>query len=203
MEPPTFRCNTFASWYGYIGGCHQYFSIEHTQVIDEADRLLTQSFQDWLAQVLTAIRWRPSQSIFPESKLSLEDTCLPPDCDSLAPACLDLDYHGYCQVDIGERRRFSCQKLLFSATLTRDPGKLASLGLRDPKYFVVQSQTEGGSDCAPSHLVSERFAMPTTLTVSLEPTCRLFWVKLCTLGAYGCLRAIAKTAHVASPSPQL
>lgn len=146
-----------------------YFSIERAQVIDEADRLLSQSFQDWLAQVLTAIHWRPSQSVSTASILSSEDTRLPPNCDSLAPACLDLEHHGYCQVDVDERRRFSCQKLLFSATLTRDPGKLASLGLRDPKYFVVQSQTEGGSDGALSHLVSERFAMPTTLTVSLEP----------------------------------
>jgi len=52
---------------------------------------------------------------------------------------------------------------LFSATLTRDPGKLASLGLRDPNYFIVQSPTEGEFDGTPSHLGSERFAMPTTL----------------------------------------
>lgn len=117
--------------------------------------------------MLAAIHRKPSQSIFLESKLTSEDTGLLPNCDSLAPACLDLEHRGYCQVDVGERRKFSCQKLLFSATLTRDPGKLASLGLRDPKYFVVQSQTE--SDDAPSHLISERFAMPTTLTVSLEP----------------------------------
>ena len=139
-------------------------------MIDEADRLLSQSFQDWLAQVLSAIHWRP-ESISPASKLSSEDTWLPSNCDSLAPACLDYEHRGY-QADVSERRRFSCQKLLFSATLTRDPGKLASLGLRDPKYFVVQSQTEGGSDGAPSHLVSERFAMPTTLTVSLA--CLMF-----------------------------
>ncbi|KAH0833243.1 DEAD-domain-containing protein [Lanmaoa asiatica] len=141
------------------------FSLQHLRflVIDEADRLLSQSFQDWLAQVLTAIHWRPSQNISLASKSSSEDTCLPLDCDSVAPACLDFDHYGYCQVDVGERRGFSCQKLLFSATLTRDPGKLASLGLRDPKYFVVRSQSEG---------------------------------------AYGCLRTIAKTAHVASPSPQ-
>lgn len=136
------------------------------QVIDEADRLLSQSFQDWLAQVLTAIRWRPSQTL---SSASKGDSYFPPNCDSLAPACLDFEHCGYSQVDVGERRGFSCQKLLFSATLTRDPGKLASLGLRDAKYFVVQSQTEGGSDTALSHLVSERFAMPITLMVGLEP----------------------------------
>ncbi|KAI9570546.1 P-loop containing nucleoside triphosphate hydrolase protein [Boletus coccyginus] len=137
------------------------FSLQHLRflVIDEADRLLSQSFQDWLAQVLIAIHWR-RESISP---VSSQNTCFPPYCDSLAPACLDHERRG-CQPDVGEQRSFSCQKLLFSATLTRDPGKLASLGLRDPKYFVVQSQTKYESDGAPSHLISERFAMPTTLT---------------------------------------
>ncbi|KAG6373406.1 P-loop containing nucleoside triphosphate hydrolase protein [Boletus reticuloceps] len=104
------------------------FSLQHLRflVIDEADRLLSQSFQDWLAQVLTAIHWRPSESSSLASRLSSEDTCQPRNCDSLAPAC--LDFVGYCQVDVDEQRGFSCQKLLFSATLTRDPGKLASLG---------------------------------------------------------------------------
>lgn len=67
--------------------------------------------------------------------------------------------------DVDEVKESSCQKLLFSATLTRDPGKLASLNLRDPKYFIVQSKTEEGGIDAPS-LVSEQFTMPSTLTVS-------------------------------------
>jgi ATP-dependent RNA helicase DDX51/DBP6 len=51
--------------------------------------------------------------------------------------------------------------LLFSATLTRDPGKVAALELRDPKYFVVQNPAKGSSD-----VVMEKFSMPATLTVS-------------------------------------
>ncbi|KAG9315244.1 hypothetical protein JVU11DRAFT_4378 [Chiua virens] len=142
------------------------FSLQHLRflIIDEADRLLSQSFQDWLAQVLAAISWRPSERISLGGALASEDTYLPANCDSLAPACLDFWRHGFRQVDVSERRGLSCQKLLFSATLTRDPGKLASLGLRDPKYFIVQNQTEGGSEGAPSHVVSERFTMPNTLT---------------------------------------
>lgn len=91
---------------------------------------------------------------------------------------------------------------MFSATLTRDPGKLASLGLRDPKYFVVQNQTEGGSDDTPLHFLSERFAMPSTLTVSLGLARHLFWVNLCRLGAYGCQRTVSKAAHAATSPPQ-
>ena len=59
------------------------------------------------------------------------------------------------------------QKLLFSATLTRDPAKIAALGLRHPKYIVVQSpktsavsKEEGVLD-----FVMEKFTMPATLTV--------------------------------------
>lgn len=71
------------------------------------------------------------------------------------------------RTDLDERKETSCQKLLFSATLTRDPAKIAALNLRDPKYFVVQgasgeavTQEEGVLD-----LVMEKFSMPATLSV--------------------------------------
>jgi len=60
----------------------------------------------------------------------------------------------------------SCQKLLFSATLTRDPGKISALGLRNPKYFIVQGkETAPGDDVL--NVVMEKFSMPSTLTVSM------------------------------------
>lgn len=62
-----------------------------------------------------------------------------------------------------ERKESSCQKLLFSATLTRDPGKIAALDLRDPKYFIVQGNK---GDSEPVNLVMEKFTMPATLKVS-------------------------------------
>jgi ATP-dependent RNA helicase DDX51/DBP6 len=65
-----------------------------------------------------------------------------------------------------ERKESSCQKLLFSATLTRDPDKIAALDLRDPKYFVVGTNKSGGpGDNAAVEFALERFAMPSTLTV--------------------------------------
>lgn len=58
-----------------------------------------------------------------------------------------------------------CQKLLFSATLTRDPGKIAALHLTSPKYFIVGS---GKTDAieASADATGQQFAIPTSLTVS-------------------------------------
>ncbi|KAG9128085.1 ATP-dependent RNA helicase dbp6 [Ceratobasidium sp. 392] len=102
------------------------FTLEHLRflVIDEADRLITQSFQDWLAHVLDATQ--PPPSDFPPTELD-------------------------------EPQASSCQKLLFSATLTHDPSKIVPLGLRDPRYFVVGEQASAGA-------VEETFAFPTTLS---------------------------------------
>ncbi|KAI0635676.1 P-loop containing nucleoside triphosphate hydrolase protein [Trametes polyzona] len=148
------------------------FSLQHLRflVIDEADRLLAQSFQDWLAQVLAATRPpRPSDDTNPSKPLSQSDPNKidRPRPDALAPAFLHiLRDVPYVRTDIDEQKEPSCQKLLFSATLTRDPAKIAALGLRAPKYIVVQgkksavaSNEEGVLD-----FVMEKFTMPATLT---------------------------------------
>ncbi|KAJ7585027.1 DEAD-domain-containing protein [Mycena floridula] len=134
------------------------FSLQHLRflVIDEADRLLSQSFQDWLAQVLAATR--PPKHVetleAAISSLSLQDpntSCH----DALSPAFLPVR-HVIGPSYVPESKQSSCQKLLFSATLTRDPAKIAALQLRDPKYFVVQAS--GGN------VAMEEFSMPATLT---------------------------------------
>ncbi|KAH8118225.1 DEAD-domain-containing protein [Phellopilus nigrolimitatus] len=108
------------------------FTLQHLRflVIDEADRLLAQSFQDWLAQVLAALR----------------------------PPTRSTSIDG----DVDDPKHASCQKLLFSATLTRDPARIAALGLRDAKYFVVQGRSGEGADGedAVAALGTEEFAMP-------------------------------------------
>ena len=79
------------------------------------------------------------------------------------------------RTDYDEPRHSSCQKLLFSATLTSDPGKIASLGLRDPKYFIVRETT---TDAMSSHhVVPENFSMPANLTVGFHfvPTLKEFY----------------------------
>jgi ATP-dependent RNA helicase DDX51/DBP6 len=148
-----------------------------SQVIDEADRLLAQSFQNWLAQVLAATRLRvnttaenshsPSfdndDSWGQKSTLPLND--LMP--DGVAPtftSCLPLPVVPVAHIDY---KMTSCQKLLFSATLTRDPSKIAALDLRDPKYFIVQSSDKGGSETDILDVVMEKFSMPSTLIVRI------------------------------------
>lgn len=134
--------------------------VIHEKIIDEADRLLAQSFQEWLVQVLAATR-PPSQT---------NDT---PDAsaytfsDAMSPAFLQAPFHH----DLDDPKVSSCQKLMFSATLTRDPGKVAALDLFKPKYFIIQSPTgnQGGFDGMPLGLAAKTFSIPATLSVNTSP----------------------------------
>lgn len=156
-------------------------------MIDEADRLLAQSFQNWLAQVLAATRLcghtttghsqllpyfkDGDDNLDPKSTLPLND--LMP--DGVAPTfmtCLPLPVVPIAQMD---RKMTSCQKLLFSATLTRDPSKIAALDLRDPKYFIVQGSDKGDSETGILDVVMEKFSMPSTLTVRNDPLFRIMY----------------------------
>ena len=118
------------------------FTLEHLRflVIDEADRLLGQSFQQWASMLLDAMESPPSTSppLAPQTLFQKTPTWTHDD--------MDVPHH-------------SVQKLLFSATLTRDPAKMSALRLRDPHYIRVRDtelpEDEGGM---------ERFALPSTLT---------------------------------------
>ncbi|KAJ3768647.1 DEAD-domain-containing protein [Lentinula raphanica] len=155
------------------------FTLQHLRflVIDEADRLLAQSFQDWLGSVVGALR--PPSDVFD----GFESSNPIPIPDALSPAfhhLLPLHHRHHPNVLYPdptsfspfptEHKHASCQKLLFSATLTRDPGKIAALELRDPKYFVVQGgpaargiDGEDEEEDVILDVVSERFTMPATL----------------------------------------
>ena len=115
---------------------------------------------------------RPPQRIDqgPITSLEQPESSLPYP-DALSPAFLHLLSNSLnLRTDIDEKKESSCQKLLFSATLTRDPGKIAALDLRDPKYFIIQSQSgEGGV----TDLAMDKFTMPATLTVRPSLLCVL------------------------------
>ncbi|KAJ9124143.1 hypothetical protein QFC22_000939 [Naganishia vaughanmartiniae] len=128
------------------------------KIIDEADRLLNQSFQDWLAQVLTHLA--------PESQASEASQGIVGH-DAVASSW----YEGLgLQEKLWEGSRplsSQCQKLLFSATLTRDPSKIAALQLRNPRYFIVGDaapEPVEGSQGVPADITGNAFALPSTLT---------------------------------------
>lgn len=111
------------------------FTLAHLQylVIDEADRLLNQSYQEWTDVVIAAI----------------ETTTVS------AP-----DYQ-----PVYARWQRTVQKLIFSATLTRDPEKMAALRIRQPQVYVVG----GGATADASVAENDRleFSVPPTLTERL------------------------------------
>ncbi|KAK1219382.1 ATP-dependent RNA helicase dbp6 [Marasmius sp. AFHP31] len=147
------------------------FSLQHLRflVIDEADRLLAQSYQDWLIRILAATR--PPKSSAHHVLQDLLEAPSPDDysCnhpDALDPAFMQLLPYPEFPSFISEKKEGSCQKLLFSATLTRDPAKLASLELRDPKYFVVHrrpDQEKNDIENSVLDIATERFTFPDTL----------------------------------------
>jgi len=155
------------------------------QVIDEADKLLAQSFQDWLAQVNAATR-SLSQSLSaslpqPTTSGSSSNTRTYPCPDALAPPLFALPS---CPPTWSIPRSFflespdiPCQKLLFSATLTSDPGKIKSLGLRKCRWVVIRGGVRGSGEqqdeATPGEngrevldVVMERFEVPSVLNVS-------------------------------------
>lgn len=95
-------------------------SLQHLRflVVDEADRLLNQSFQNW-SEVLVS---------------NLEKWNLG---------------------NVGEKWRLQPQKMIFSATLTTDAGKLSLLKFNKPRLLIVNT-TE--------LLVTEMFTLPATLS---------------------------------------
>ncbi|KAK9452267.1 P-loop containing nucleoside triphosphate hydrolase protein [Limtongia smithiae] len=101
------------------------FTLQHLRylVIDEADRLLNQSFHEWVDLVIGALD---------ERKL---------DFDSLTA----FSYTNHVQ------------KLIFSATLTNDAGKWASLYIKQPRLIIVGDKSKDVSD-------KEDFAVPFTLS---------------------------------------
>jgi ATP-dependent RNA helicase DDX51/DBP6 len=139
---------------------------------------LTQSFQEWLKQVLTAIK-PPSNETAKDIHVDTNGPREFPKPDAVAPAWMSPLVNGI-RMDIHRPTSTSCQKLLFSATLTRDPAKIAGLQLRDPRYIIVRGKAHGEEndmDVDESHYM-ETFETPATLRVRVPdatvvnlPTC--------------------------------
>ncbi|ODN99600.1 ATP-dependent RNA helicase DDX51/DBP6 [Cryptococcus wingfieldii CBS 7118] len=129
------------------------FTLQHLRfmVIDEADRLLNQSFQNWLSQVLAYTR--PTSQ--PEDETVSRQVC-----DTISPAWMESFHLEDRSSEWCDPLPSTCQKLLFSATLTRDPSKVAALALQRPQYYIVQSSS---LPSIPTN-IGEHFALPSSLS---------------------------------------
>ncbi|KAI9810099.1 MAG: ATP-dependent RNA helicase dbp6 [Pycnora praestabilis] len=96
------------------------FTMDNVQwlVIDEADRLLGQSFQEWVDTVMRAL----------EAEKSYEQVSVG------QQVLLDMGY---------QRERRDIRKVVLSATMTRDVEKLNSLKLKQPRLIVVDKSADG------------------------------------------------------------
>ncbi|RDW89838.1 putative ATP-dependent RNA helicase DBP6 [Aspergillus mulundensis] len=119
------------------------FTLKHLQwlVIDEADRLLNESFQEWVDVVMQSLDARKAPDAFGLSGQFLTDLGLP--------------------LETQDPR-----KVVLSATMTRDISKLNSLRLTNPQLVVVGATDQPVTGDDVSGVVvgaDERFTLPTTL----------------------------------------
>ncbi|KAL2834757.1 P-loop containing nucleoside triphosphate hydrolase protein [Aspergillus pseudoustus] len=118
------------------------FTLKHLQwlVIDEADRLLNESFQEWVDVVMTSLDTRKAPEAFGTSGQFLAGLGLP--------------------LQTAEPR-----KVILSATMTRDISKLNSLRLTNPQLVIVGTgEQDVASDKDGVNTRSDdKFTLPTTL----------------------------------------
>ncbi|KAJ9058740.1 ATP-dependent RNA helicase dbp6, variant 2 [Entomophthora muscae] len=129
------------------------FSLQHLEfmVIDEADRLLSDNFSDWLPKVLAVLEQKPE---FPLPRTVETNTIYrplslgghgPTSVPGLSHDAVNRDITPSDPLHLFSHTAPQIQKLLFSATLTRNPGKIAALKLQQPKYIAIQGSEEGSS----------------------------------------------------------
>eukprot|EP00953_Heterococcus_sp_UTEX-ZZ885_P000446 765-Heterococcus_DN1.PRE.1 len=132
------------------------FTLQHLNylVIDEADRLLNQSYQDWVAKVLEAAykQQRGDIAVHAGTAASSSSSSSSSSSAQLAVTLQPTTVRGRPAAAEGWVRGVIAatqpmRKLLFSATLTNNPQKLASLGLANPIFYTAR---EGQSTTANS-----------------------------------------------------
>jgi len=153
------------------------FTLQHLQflVIDEADRLVNQSYQNWIQRVVTAASSGPDSIRKSLPKLANNHNNIPPwsivdpvtwrreegRVNNQSSDMLDLQNY----IDVSVCRRVQLRKFLFSATLTKDPKKLMSLGLVNPKQFDAHQFNRKDVDSNKSSSVDVLgYTLPTSLS---------------------------------------
>jgi len=120
-------------------------------VIDEADRLLAQSFQEWVDIVIVGLEEAATKHILEHiAGVDLGDLGLRPQ----------------------RREGEIVRKVVLSATMTRDVGKLAGLRLRKPKLVVVEDPPLPDEDVEMGDGLDEeleQFSVPAGLREHVTP----------------------------------
>ena len=119
------------------------FTLKHLEwlVIDEADRLLNESFQEWVDVVMNSLDARKAQESFGFSGKVMSELGLP--------------------IEVKEPK-----KVVLSATMTRDVSKLNLLRLANPKMVVVGSTDHvaaGEDEDGIPPYAEDQFNLPSTL----------------------------------------
>lgn len=121
------------------------FTLQHVQwcVVDEADRLLDESFQQWVDTVIPELEHLPPLD---KTQIWLNQT-------------------------LRILRKRQMRKILLSATMTRDVGKLAALKLSNPRMVVLESsgQDDVHSSMQEAGADETSFTLPDTLTEIAVP----------------------------------
>lgn len=134
------------------------FTLHHVRflVIDEADRLLDQSYHGWLSKVLKAAYHRhyASDVVGNDRPVScnLQTIRSPPGLHTAA---------SFASIQL------PLQKLLFSATMTHSPEKLAPLQLYQPILFTVTAsinQTKDSGKSTADTTTAVRYSIPEGLS---------------------------------------
>lgn len=128
------------------------FTLQHLRwlIIDEADRLLSQSYHGWVQRVLDCVHTPPTPKKYANGEnTNKEDDLLAIDpvthrrsekdafFTSMPSSTTTTDKIPYTKMGASPDvcQRIQLRKFLYSATLTKDPQKLYSLRLVNPKYF--------------------------------------------------------------------
>ena len=123
------------------------FTLTHLQmlIIDEADRLLSQSYQSWVRSILDGVKQVGHQGSItcPANKEvgTLDDAA--PIVQTGFSIVLTNSDGGRTHDAAKTSSLFSgrLRKLLFSATLTTDPQHMASLELVNPRFISLEDST--------------------------------------------------------------
>lgn len=136
-------------------------NLHHLQwlVIDEADRLLDQSFNEWIAILFERMNSKKHDT----SQFDRAVTVRNSEGSEIQSTLEYLEYNHH-EFDPfldyrNEELAIPVRKLLFSATLSRDPEKLALLNLRNPKFYITAASSSETSPLS----TNDTFILPDTL----------------------------------------